>query len=56
MPKQKTEIDIMNGLISQYGRENGVPTPINDKLTQMIKEIESGERKISMENLAEFKN
>ena len=53
---QKTEIDIMNGLISQYGRENGVPTPINDKLTQMIKEIENGERKISMENLAEFKN
>lgn len=53
---QKTEIDIMNGLISQYGRENGVPTPINDKLTQMIKEIENSERKICMENLAEFKN
>lgn len=52
---QKTEIDIMNGLISAYGKENGVPTPVNDRLTQMIKEIENGERKISMENLAEFK-
>lgn len=52
---QKTEIDIMNGLISKYGRENGVPTPVNDRLTQMIKEIENGERKICIENLDEFK-
>lgn len=52
---QKTEIDIMNGLISAYGKENGVPTPVNDRLTQMIKEIENGQREISMENLAEFK-
>lgn len=52
---QKTEIDIMNGLISAYGKANGVPTPVNDRLTQMIKEIENGEREISMENLKEFK-
>lgn len=52
---QKTEIDIMNGLISKYGKENGVPTPVNDKLTQMIKEIENGERKICVENIDEFK-
>ena len=52
---QKTEIDIMNGLISAYGKANNVPTPINDRLTQMIKEIENGERKIGTENLDEFR-
>ncbi len=50
----KTEIDIMNGLISKFGKEYSVPTPVNDRLTQMIKEIENGERKICMENLREF--
>ena len=51
----KTEIDIMNGLISQFGKQYSVPTPVNDKLTQMIKEIENGERKITPENLKEMK-
>lgn len=52
---QKTEIDIMNGLISAYGKANSVPTPVNDRLTQMIKEIENSERKIGIENLDEFR-
>lgn len=52
---QKTEIDIMNGLIASFGKQYGVPTPVNDKLTAMIKEIENGERKISMKNLDEFR-
>lgn len=52
---QKTEIDIMNGLISKFGKEYGVPTPVNDRLTEMIKEIERGERKICLENLDEFR-
>lgn len=52
---QKTEIDIMNGLISSFGKEYGVPTPVNDKLTAMIKEIENGEREITMKNLDYFR-
>lgn len=32
-----TEIDALNGAISRYGRELGVPTPVNDVLTAVIK-------------------
>jgi len=32
-----TEIDALNGAISRYGRESGVPTPVNDVLTAIIK-------------------
>jgi 2-dehydropantoate 2-reductase len=32
-----TEIDALNGAISRYGRELGVPTPCNDILTAIIK-------------------
>jgi 2-dehydropantoate 2-reductase len=32
-----TEIDALNGAISRYGREHGIPTPVNDVLTAIIK-------------------
>jgi 2-dehydropantoate 2-reductase len=32
-----TEIDALNGAISRYGREQGIPTPVNDVLTAIIK-------------------
>jgi len=32
-----TEIDALNGAISRYGREEGVPTPVNDVITAIIK-------------------
>jgi 2-dehydropantoate 2-reductase len=32
-----TEIDALNGAISRYGREQGVPTPVNDVITAIIK-------------------
>lgn len=51
---RKTEIDIMNGYISTLGKKYNVPTPVNDKLTEMIKQIESGERKYGMHNVREF--
>ena len=46
-----TEIDIMNGYISSKGREYGVPTPVNDSLTAIIKEIEAGRRPLTKKNL-----
>lgn len=49
-----TEIDYLNGYIAAKGREYGVPTPVNDKVIQMIKEIEAGTREISPENFDEF--
>jgi len=35
-----TEIDALNGAISRYGKEEGVPTPVNDVLTALIKGLE----------------
>jgi len=35
-----TEIDALNGAISRYGKEQGVPTPVNDVLTAIIKGLE----------------
>ena len=37
MAGRKTEIDALNGAISRYGREYGLPTPYNDLLTALIK-------------------
>ena len=34
---RQTEIDALNGAISQYAREYGIPTPYNDLLTALIK-------------------
>jgi 2-dehydropantoate 2-reductase len=50
----KTEIDFLNGFIVQKGLELGVQTPVNSKIVQMIKEIESGKRKIGLGNFEEF--
>ena len=52
---EKTEIDAFNGYFVEKGKEYGVPTPVNEKLVRMIHEIEDGTRKISKENLNEFK-
>jgi 2-dehydropantoate 2-reductase len=46
-----TEVDWFNGWISRKGRELGVATPLNGRLTAMIHEIESGSRSITPRNL-----
>ena len=35
-----TEIDVLNGKVSEIGRAFGIPTPVNDTLTALIKGIE----------------
>ena len=37
--------------ICDRGREHRVPTPVNDSVVSMIRQIEAGPRKISLENL-----
>lgn len=49
-----TEVDAINGVVSEYGRKYGVPTPVNDKVVEIIHAIERGERKFGWENLSEF--
>lgn len=51
---EKTEIDIFNGYISEKGKQYNVATPYNDLIVKLIREIENGEREISMDNLKEF--
>ncbi len=51
---RKTEVDFINGTIVKYGKEAGVPTPVNEKIVKMVHEIEDGIRKISPENLEEL--
>lgn len=45
-----TEIDYLNGYICDNGRKHNIPTPINDKIVSIIKDIEAGKKEISMEN------
>ena len=39
---RRTEIDYINGLVSEKGREVGVPTPNNDAMVSLVKRIERG--------------
>ncbi len=49
-----TEVDAINGIVSQYGRKVGCPTPMNDRVVEVIHKIEQGELKPSFENLFYF--
>lgn len=48
------EVEAINGVVSDYGRKVGVPTPVNDKVIDLIHEIEAGKRRPSFDNLSEF--
>ncbi len=39
--RRTTEIDYLNGGIARFGRELGVPTPLNDTITALIKGVEA---------------
>jgi 2-dehydropantoate 2-reductase len=39
--RRPTEIDFLNGGIARFGRELGVPTPLNDAITRLIKGLEA---------------
>jgi len=45
-----TEIDYLNGYITDKAKKLNVPVPVNDNIVQMIKEIEAGRRSISPKN------
>ena len=50
-----TEVDAINGAVSAYGRKVGFPTPMNDRVVEIIHQIEQGKLKPSFENLQYFK-
>ncbi len=48
------EIDAINGVVCQWGRKCGVPTPINDRIVEIIKKCEKGELKPQASNIRMF--
>ena len=46
-----TEIDFLNGFVVEQAALVGVPTPMNEALVVMVKEIEEGQRKVDPRNL-----
>ncbi len=51
---KKCEVDSINGVVVSFGRKKNIPTPYNDKVVQVIHEIEEGKRKPSFDNLEAF--
>jgi 2-dehydropantoate 2-reductase len=39
--RRQTEVDFLNGGIVRFGRENGVPTPLNEAIVALIKGVEA---------------
>lgn len=51
---KKCEVDAINGVVCAYGRKFGCPTPMNDKVVEIIHRIEAGELAPSFENVKLF--
>lgn len=51
---KRTEVDAINGVVSTFGRKVGVPTPMNDKVVEIIHGIEDGKLKPTFSNLEYF--
>ena len=52
--KRKTEVDMQVAQIVAMGREQGVPTPVNAAVLDIVHEIEGGTRGIEWTNLEEI--
>lgn len=52
---KKTEVDAINGVVSAFGHKVGVPTPMNDKVVEIVHRIENGELVPSFDNMKYFK-
>ena len=48
------EVDAINGVVCDYGRQNGVPTPINDRIAEVIRKIQAGELQAEAANIRLF--
>ena len=38
--RRATEVDYLNGGIVRFGREHGVPTPLNEAILALVKGLE----------------
>lgn len=54
--KKPCEIDAINGVVCEWGRKCKVPTPVNDRIVEIVKKEQAGELPLSTENLKYFKD
>jgi len=52
---RRTEVDFLNGLVVKKGKEVGIPTPMNQTILDLTKEIEEGKTQPRPENLERIK-
>ena len=50
------EVDAINGVVCEWGRKSKVPTPINDRIVEVIKKEQNGELKLCEDNILLFKD
>jgi hypothetical protein len=48
----KTEVDFTLGYVVNEGIKRGVPTPLCQQVLNMVRELESGKRQLSVQNYA----
>lgn len=48
------EIDAINGVVCEWGRKYDVPTPINDRIVEIVRKCEQGELTPAAENIRLF--
>lgn len=48
------EIEAINGVVCEWGRKCGVPTPINDRIVEVVKKEQAGELKPQAQNIRLF--
>ena len=53
---KKCEIDAINGVVCEWGKKCGVPTPINDRIVEIVKKCESGELTPKAQNIELFRD
>ena len=49
---RRTEIDFINGLVAEKGKEAGIPTPANEAIAEVVRKVERGELKPDPANVA----
>lgn len=49
-----TEVDVIDGAVVEKGREHGIPTPLHERVTELIHASERGERAPSPDALIEL--
>ena len=48
------EVEAINGVVCEWGRKYGVPTPVNDRIVEVIRREQAGELKLVKSNIQFF--